>query len=418
MERSRWFRLLIILLVMAVALHLAGVIWGMVQQFSDIIAVFFLAWLVAFVLVPVVDFLRDELGVSRSLAAGLCYAAVLLGLAGFIILILPAIVGQIVQLGDAIPTVAEQVPGWQMALQQELDRRNLDIDLSAALRGQELSNRLTALSTGLVQGIVPFLAGAANVVIAFIITLVVSFYVIIDGAKIRDQVVQLIPDEAKADVEYFLDSIHRTFGGYLRGMLLMSLVYAIGNATLMVAVGLKYVLLFSLFAAFMMVIPFIGPVIALLPPIILAFATGSLTLAIVVAVTLIVFQQIIFNVIMPKFMGETLGIHPVLIFGALLVGTRVGGLAGAVFGVPIAAIMWTMFVLWINRSRFGQLAQARQEALLREKTRRGLADAAAESARRFRATTALWGRLFGRVPPRSGVDDQPPVLPRSREGES
>jgi len=93
---------------------------------------------------------------------------------------------------------------------------------------------------------------------------------------------------------------------------------------------------------------------------------------------------------MPKLMGDTLGIHPLLIFGSLLVGSRVAGVAGAIFGMPVAAIIWAMLVLWLNRSRFGRLAQARQEA-------REARPPIPRPDRRFRVLGNVWAQVNARL---------------------
>jgi predicted PurR-regulated permease PerM len=403
-NNSRWLRLLIILLVVSVALHLGGILWSLALQFGDIIIIFFLAWLLAFVLSPATDFLRAEFGIARALAAGVCYLGLFVVVAGFSILMLPLIIQQVVQVGEAVPTLANQVPVWQSGLQAELNSRQIDIDLGAAFRGQELSTRIAALGTGLAQNAVGVLTGAAGVIVAFILMLVLSFYIVLDGEAIRNQVIQLIPDSAQDDVLYFLDSMNRSFGGFLRGMLIMAFINGTGTAAIMLAAGLSYVPLASLFAGIIVLIPFIGPVIGMVPPIALALANGSLTLAIAVTIALIVLQQIIFNVITPKVMSESLGMHPLLIFAAILVGTRVAGLAGAVFGVPIVAVLWAMLVLWINRSRFGQLALARQEA-------NGVPDAVAVApVKRFRVLGKIWVTIASRMP---GRGPSVPTLPGS-----
>ncbi|HUE75994.1 MAG TPA: AI-2E family transporter [Chloroflexota bacterium] len=401
MNNSRWLRLLIILLVASVALHLGGILWSLALQFGDIIIVFFLAWLLAFVLSPATDFLRDEFGIARALAAGICYLGLFIVVAGFSVLMLPLIIQQVIQVGEALPALANQIPGWQANLQAGLDSRQIDIDLGAAFRGQDLSARIGELGTGLAQNAVGVLTGAAGVVVAFILMFVLSFYIVLDGEAIRNQVIQLIPDSVQEDVRYFLDSMNRSFGGFLRGMLIMAFINGLGTAAIMLAAGLSYVPLASIFAGIIVLIPFIGPVIGMLPPIALAFANGSLTLAIAVTIALIVLQQIIFNVITPKVMSESMGMHPLLIFAAILVGTRVAGLAGAVFGVPIVAVLWAMMVLWINRSRFGQLALARQEA-------NDVADGeSVVPVKRFRVLGQVWVQITSRMPGRG------PSLPTS-----
>jgi predicted PurR-regulated permease PerM len=100
----------------------------------------------------------------------------------------------------------------------------------------------------------------------------------------------------------------------------------------------------------MMVIPFVGSVAAIIPPMILALMTGDWLKVILVFIGLMALQQLVFNVIAPKVMSDSVGMHPLLVFAALLLGTKEAGIWGAIFGVPIVGVMWSMFVQF-NRER-------------------------------------------------------------------
>src|SRR5438034_10910702 len=103
MERNRWLRALIVLLTFIAALHLAGLLWDIGQRFGDIIVMFFLAWLLAFVLTPVTQTIEGALRIPRLLAAAAVYLVLFVVLLGSIILILPALVTQLIQLGKVLP---------------------------------------------------------------------------------------------------------------------------------------------------------------------------------------------------------------------------------------------------------------------------------------------------------------------------
>src|SRR5438094_10314724 len=106
MERNRWLRALIVLLVVIAALHLAGLLWDVGQRFGDIIVMFFLAWLLAFVLTPVTQAIERAANLPRVLAAAAVYLVLFVVLLGGLFLIVPALVSQLVALGKILPAYA------------------------------------------------------------------------------------------------------------------------------------------------------------------------------------------------------------------------------------------------------------------------------------------------------------------------
>jgi predicted PurR-regulated permease PerM len=99
----------------------------------------------------------------------------------------------------------------------------------------------------------------------------------------------------------------------------------------------------SSFSGLAMIIPFIGPLIAIVPPVALAAAQSPGSL-VGVLISLFILQQVVTSVIAPKIMSETVGIHPLLVLFAMLVGVKVAGFWGALFGVPVVAVIYATIV--------------------------------------------------------------------------
>jgi predicted PurR-regulated permease PerM len=150
-----------------------------------------------------------------------------------------------------------------------------------------------------------------------------------------------VPVRLQDDLVYFMESVRRAFGGFLRGQLVLSGVYAIGTAAVMMAAGLDFALLASVFAALAMLIPFIGPILAVAPPALIALLIYPERVWWIVLV-LIALQVAVLNVISPRVMSKTVGMHPLLVVAAVLVGAKLAGIWGALFGVPIAGVAVAM----------------------------------------------------------------------------
>jgi len=114
----------------------------------------------------------------------------------------------------------------------------------------------------------------------------------------------------------------------------------------------------------LMFIPFFGPFLGFIPPALIALLSLPFGGFIAVAIALLVLQQIVLNVIAPKVMADAVGMHPILVFLAILLGVKIAGPLGAVFGVPFVAVINAMVVLFYNRSEAIQLRRAQRLGLV------------------------------------------------------
>jgi predicted PurR-regulated permease PerM len=353
MEKNPWFRALIILAVFALAIYLGGQLWEMARHFADIIIVFFLAWLVAFILSPLAYFLERGYRLPRSLAVALVYLGLFVNIGIVFVLVVPLAVEQLVQLAQYLPSYVGEVQtwlqGWGGFLQAELSNRGIAVDMPSFYKSTELTTQVGALTSGIVANTITLVSGAASFLTNATIVLVLSFYLVLDGDRLVRGLTTLVPASYQQESRYLRESISRTFGGWLRGTLLVALVYAIGNAVVMAISGLSYVLLASILAGVLMIIPLFGPVLALVLPVLLAAFQGDVTKLVLVVVGLLILQVLVFNVLSPKVMGESVGMHPLLVFLALLVGIKQAGLVGAIFGVPVIGVAYAMVVYLIQK---------------------------------------------------------------------
>jgi len=125
----------------------------------------------------------------------------------------------------------------------------------------------------------------------------------------------------------------------------LSGLYGLLTAAVMGLAGLDFTLVASVFAALVMLIPFLGPVLAVIPPAIIALLLHPDRVWWIVIV-LVAGQFAVLNVVSPRVMSRTVGMHPLLVFVAVLVGAKVAGLWGALFGVPIAGVLVAMVAFY------------------------------------------------------------------------
>jgi predicted PurR-regulated permease PerM len=344
--RDPWLRALSILGCGIAGFYLASLLWGLLEQVSDILLLFFLAWLVAFVLEPVVSTLVEG-RVPRLAAIGLTYLTLLVLFSLGVILLVPALSLQVVDVARNLPTYVDQSTGLLNNVQTTANEfltshgSPVLVDLKSALDPQELSRRADALGPPILSNAIGLATGAATLLVEVVIMLVLSFYFMVDGTRLSEQLIVTLPPRAQDDARFLVASIHQVFAGFLRGQLFQAFLGGIGTGVVMSVLNVDYALLSSVIAAVVLLIPFLGPVLAVVIPVTIALFTHP-DVALILLIALIALQQVIFNVLGPRILSNQIGMHPLLVFFAVLTGARVAGIWGAIFGVPIVAVALTM----------------------------------------------------------------------------
>lgn len=372
MERDRWTRVLIIMLVVIASIYLLEKAWQLIGTLQDIILLFTLALLVTFILHPLVEWLSEhpipqlfialvrhrwrkdvaDLLEGIRLPHGLAVAVVYLGLLVVIlltgILLIPVIVAQLSQLGANMPQYIARIPSLLEALQNELTKLNVDVDLMTIYHPQELTARAESLGTTIIQNALVIATGVASTVVNVLLILALSFYMALDGERIVSQSPNLIPSDYYEETVFVIRRMGRILGGLIRGYLVVSLLSALGTMFIMLVAGLNFVLLIGIFAGFMTPIPIVGAPVAIILPVIIALVQSpGWTLWILLL--LILYQQILLHFLLPKIISEAADLPVLLILGAMVAGFALLGFWGFLFGIPIAAVIYAAALSYQDR---------------------------------------------------------------------
>lgn len=343
--RDPWLRALTILLVLIAGLYLAGMVWAIMVQFADILILFFFGWLVAFMFEPAVAFAQERRGLPRPAAVAVVYLLLLATLVAVAFWLVPALVAQLIAIAQQWPVYVDNAMAYASDLYQDLASRGFDPYPDLWGNYQETLRRLEGLGPPLLANVLAFARGAAAAAMDVMIVLVLSVYLMLDTRRITHAALSAVPANQHDDLIYFMESVRRAFGGFLRGQLVLSGLYGLLTAAVMSLAGLDFTLVASVFAALVMLVPFLGPVLAVLPPTIIALLLHP-DRAWWIVIVLVAAQFAVLNVVSPRVMSQTVGMHPLLVFVAVLVGAKVAGLWGALFGVPIAGVVVAMIAFY------------------------------------------------------------------------
>jgi predicted PurR-regulated permease PerM len=343
--------------------------------FATPLLLFTLAWLIALVLdplisrmtaltlpVPLISRRSRDTGLitpgwrlPRALAVLLVYLALLAVAVYLVISLVPVIAAQLAGLETSLPGASTAVLGWAEGLEQSLRRIGVRIDIASVFQTDALIQQATTVGSTLVGQSLGIVSGIANLLINLVLVLILGFYMTLDGPRISARLLEMLPATWRSDTLTFFEIVNRTFGGFLRAQLVQALFYGLATAVLMVALGVSDVALASVLAAILVLIPLIGGVFAVIPPLIIVLIENP-DRFLLMLIGLIVLQQILFNMIMPRLMGRIVGLHPLLVFAAILVGAALAGAWGILFGVPVAGVIASVLQFLYER------ATARPEA--------------------------------------------------------
>lgn len=216
----------------------------------------------------------------------------------------------------------------------------LERTLNGFLSG--FSDRINAMAA------VDFAKNIGGTIINFILGIVVSFYLLKDHLFFkrlwRKLLHLLLPLKQSARVKEFLLDVDGVISRFLRGQLLDGGIVAIISSLGLSLIGLEFAVFVGLFAGICNIIPYFGPVLGMIPAVMIAVSTDGLWKAVLSVLVLFFIQQVDSTVISPKVVGSSIGLHPVFVLLSVTAGGYFWGILGMLIAVPIAAII-KLFVL-------------------------------------------------------------------------
>ena len=313
---------------------------GAISYVGEIVSILITAGLVAFLLnYPVA---KLQIFLPRSLAAGLVYLMAALIVLVIGLTIVPPVFNQARQLWLNFPELLESARLQLTEFQTWSELNNLPFDVGIfqqqlSAKAQEEIEAIATTGFGLVIGTV-------NWFFDLILILVISFYMLLDGERLWDNLTSIIAPKVR---DVFTQSLEGNLQSFVSGQLLLGLFMATTLSLAFWFLGVPYFLLFAVFIGAMELIPFIGATLGIgTVGIIVGFIDLWLTLKVLIVA--IAIQQIKDNIVAPRIMGNLTGLSPVIIFAALLLGGKIGGLLGVILAIPLTGVLKSIVEVVLN----------------------------------------------------------------------
>jgi predicted PurR-regulated permease PerM len=313
---------------------------SLVPQIRGVLLTFLAAGVLAYALNPIVRRL-ERWRVPRVVAVvGVFLVLFVVVTTTLLVIIVPA-VGQVRQIASDPQQLVQQANDLSEQAQSlpyvgqyvtELDQdRVLQLLQSNAPSAGQVAN----VATGVIGGVF----GVFGTLFNLLLMVLVAIYLLLERERITRALLRTIPGRIREQSLELFHAVEQTLISYLRGQLLLcAIMGVIGWAIMFFTVG-EYALLVGAWVAATEIIPVLGAFLGAIPGVLIALFFGGFTQALIVAGLFLVAQQIEGNILVPRIQGGSTGVHPLWVLFGTLAGTALYGVVGAIFAVPIVAII-------------------------------------------------------------------------------
>lgn len=316
-------------------LAMIGVAIWAVAKVSTVIGYFALAGAAAYILNPAVEAMGRR-KVPRWAAALIMFAVAGGVVALILVLVLPRAVHQFGNLIDNLPQYFETLQGfWDKGVKMA---KSADLPFDVGSLPEKFAGNLQSVAAKAGKAAFSGIAGFFGTLAGLIIVPILVFYFLNDGPKIRKAFVETVPPPWRGQTTELMDRINTALGGFVRGQLKLCVWMGVLTFLAYLFIIPQYSVVFGVIAGVTEFIPYLGPFLALLGPLIYASFT-SWHLVLIVLVIFVVLQFFEGNVLAPRILGKDVGLHPTLIVFVLMAGGQFGGLIGMIAAVPAAVVL-------------------------------------------------------------------------------
>ncbi|TAN18635.1 MAG: AI-2E family transporter [Rhizobiaceae bacterium] len=333
--------------------------------FSDILLPFIAGMALAYFLDPVADRL-ERIGLSRFWATIVILLAFVVLLALVLVVVVPALAKQLAGLAEGIPSYISALQNLVTNIDSKWLERTLGVnaaDLRAGLNS--LLGQGAGFLTTLFKSIWSSGVAIINLGSLFVITPVVAFYMLLDWDRMVATVDNWIPRQYLETVRGIARDMDRSIAGFVRGQGTLCLILGIYYATGLTVVGLNFGLLIGLLAGLISFIPYVGSLTGLVLAVTVALVQFSPHWLWIGAVLVVFFvgQFIEGNILQPKLVGSSVGLHPVWLMFALLAFGALFGFVGLLIAVPASAAIGVLTRFGLSRYLASPLYRGPEEGL-------------------------------------------------------
>jgi predicted PurR-regulated permease PerM len=356
-----WLRALVLPLIVLAWLAMLVLVGFLLGHLTKTILLVVLAAVLAFAFTPLATLFARR--VPRPLAIALAYIVGLGVVLGFGAYVVATAVAQISSLIGNLPEYAQQAQSLEPQVEGLLTPLGVQPGWVAELRTQSLGE-VQAAATSVARDLIPRIAEFFGTVVDMVLVLILSIYLCSNGARIADWLKRETPGgRTRARARVLVTVVNQVVGGYVRGILTLALLIGVLVGAGLAVLGVSYAVLLGVLAFFMEFVPVLGVFISGAAALLIAIVEFREPIRPLIVLGYFVFIHIIEgDIVGPRIMGRAVGIHPATGLIALVAGTEVFGIWGALFAAPVAGLLQAIVVAAWVEFRGGDAQQILQAA--------------------------------------------------------
>lgn len=318
---------------------------------KEVLAILFVALILASAVDPWVDGL-ERIKFPRWLSILLIYLLLVVIIFFVVYLLIPPLVSQVGQLAQNFPEYFQKI-GFAIDSLKNFSAEH-------GVLG-ELDNGISILKgnlSGAVSSVMSKVADIFGGIVSFFIVLVIAFYMTVEESAVKRTLTFILPVTYQPFALQLINKVQRKIGDWLKGQLILSGIIGLMAYVGLLILGVNYALILAVVAAVGEFVPYVGPVLAAIPAIILAFTQSPIKGGFVLILYIII-QQLENHLLVPKVMQKAVGLNPIISVIALLIGAKIAGLVGVVLAIPVAtAISVVTMEIWQTTHKIDASAPA------------------------------------------------------------
>lgn len=300
--------------------------------------------ILAYLFNPIIDYLEKK-NIKRIWGVLILYLGILLALMVLAFLVIPRSSTEIRRLILDMPKYLEKAS----ALIDNMYNKYYSTmgELPPLFQGvqQVVMENIVGIENLVVNGLKTFIGGIINTfskVISLILTPILTLYFLVDKRYFNEKIMALIPEKHKEDYKQLFKEIDISLSKFIRGKIIMATYVGIATSIVLLVLGVDFAIVIGFITGVADIIPYIGPFLGFVPAVFFAFISSPIK-AIWVAAFFLFIQWLVNNVLAPKIIGDTTGIHPIIILLSIIIGGGIFGVLGMILAVPVVAITIILF---------------------------------------------------------------------------
>src|SRR5665811_1360836 len=316
--------------------------WFIASALIQVIFIFAAATIIALMINPLVKKL-EYLKIPRFIGVFIVFLTLLALIVLIFILVIPPTINQLEELVNNLPqytdTIRQHVGGWKSSLE------SLNLPFDASSEVDKIVDRIESAAVDLGSLLLAYSINFVSMLTTLFLMMVVTIYMLLDARRIGRVVRRFFPPDHQDEADEFIRRSELAVTHWVRAQALLSFLIGISSglgiwllgATGVWPQGAQYSVFFGAWAGLMEFIPYLGPILAAVPPVVLAFFISPwISLAVILVFVFI--QQVEGHILVPNIMGQAVGVHPLVVIFAVLAGANMFGIPGMLLALPIVAL--------------------------------------------------------------------------------